>query len=111
MGSPLSTLRKTIVLMVGLAFVLSVPLVFSTPAAAEIVPITLYGSRAGGWGSTNASLLIPGPPLTVHVGDNVSMSLFSADSITHRGFIDYNNNSAARRHEPRTPTLRFSATA
>src|SRR2546430_5208894 len=105
MGSPLSTLRKTIVLMVSVAFVLSVPLAFSTPAAAGIVPITLYGGRAGGWGSTNASLLIPGPPLTVHVGDNVSMSLFSADSITHRWFIDYNNNSAAGGNEPRSTTF------
>src|SRR3989475_9395333 len=105
MGSPLSLLRKTIVLMVGLAFVLSVPLAFSTPAAAEIVPITLYGSRAGGWGSTNASLMSPGPPLTVHVGDNVSMSLFSADSITHRWFIDYNNNSAVGGNEPRSTTF------
>src|SRR3989475_4048307 len=102
MGSPLSTLRKTIVLMVGLAFVLSVPLVFSTPAAAGIVPITLYGSRTGGWGSTNTSLMIPGPPLTVHVGDNVSISLFSVDSITHRWFIDYNNNSAVGGNEPRS---------
>jgi len=111
MGSPLSLLRKTIVLMVGLAFVLSVPLAFSTPAAAEIVPITLYGSRAGGWGSTNASLMIPGPPLTVHVGDNVSMSLFSADSITHRWFIDYNNNSAAGGSEPRSLPFASPTTA
>src|SRR2546425_6814666 len=93
MGSPLSTLRKTIVLMVGLAFVLSVPLAFSTPAAAGIVPITLYGSRTGGWGSTNTSLMISGPPLTVPVGDNVSLSLFSADSITHPGFLHFNNKT------------------
>src|SRR2546428_3898861 len=94
MGSPLSTLRKTIVLMVGLAFVLSVPLVFSTPAAAGIVPITLYGSRTGGGGSTNTSLMIPRPPPPLHLGDNVSFSLFSPHNITHPWFIDYKNNSA-----------------
>src|SRR2546426_1208466 len=99
MGSPLSTLRKTIVLMVSLAFVLSVPLAFSTPAAAGIVPITLYGSRTGGGGSTNTSPMISGPPPPLHVGDNLSLRLFSARSITHPGFIDYNNNSAVRAEE------------
>jgi len=105
MGSPLSTLRKTIVLMVGLAFVLSVPLAFSTPAAAADVSIHLWMSRAGGWGTTNTSLKIPGPDLTVTQGDNVTLNLTGLDNRNHNWFIDYNNNSAVNGGEPSSPTF------
>src|SRR3989442_8954292 len=108
MGSPLSALRKTIVLMVGLAFVLSVPLVFSTPAAAGDVPIHLWMSRAGGWGTTNTSLKIPGPDLTVTQGDNVTLNLTGLDNRNHNWFIDYNNNSAVNARQPCTPTFTSS---
>src|SRR2546428_3144920 len=94
MGSPLSTLRKTIVLMVGLAFVLSVPLAFSTPAAAADVSIHLRMSRVRGWGTTNTSLNIPGPDLTVTQADNVTLNLTALDNRNHNWFIDYTHNSA-----------------
>src|SRR2546425_3833467 len=105
MGSPLSTLRKTIVLMVGLAFVLSVPLAFSTRGAAAVVSILLWMSRAGGWGTTNTSLKIPGPDLTVTQGDNVTLNLTGLDNRNHNWFIDYNNNSAVNGGEPSSPTF------
>src|SRR3989442_6477402 len=97
MGSPLSTLRKTIVLMVGLAFVLSVPLVFSTPAAAGIVPITLYGSRTGGAGVTNTSAHIPCSALSVRSVNNPSLNLVFAARIMHRAVIAFHHHAAVRR--------------
>jgi len=108
MGSPLSVLRKTIILMVGLAFVLSVPLAFSTTAAAADVPIHLWMSRAGGWGTTNTSLGIPGPDLTVTVGDNVTLYLNGTDGRNHNWFLDFNNDSAVNANEQNvsSPTFR-----
>lgn len=78
---------------------------FSTPAAAADISFTLYGSRAGGWGFTNTSETIPGPPMTVHVGDNVTLVLNATDTRNHNWFIDFNNNSAVNAGEPSSPTF------
>src|SRR5207249_2425093 len=87
--------RMAFVVALGIAAALLGVSAFSTPAAAaNNVPISLYGSRAAGWGETNTTLTAPGPPLTVHVGDNVTLNLTSVDGVTHRWCIDYNNNSA-----------------
>jgi len=102
--------RTAFIVALGIAAALLATSAISTPAAAADVPITLYGSRAGGWGPTNTSLTTPGPLLTVHVGDNVSLSLISVDGITHRWFIDYNNNSAAGGTEPTSPNFASATT-
>jgi heme/copper-type cytochrome/quinol oxidase subunit 2 len=101
----MSRIRKTIVLMLGLAFALSVPLTFSTPTAAADVPVHLWMSRAGGWGTTNTTLSIPGPNLMVTQGDNVTLYLTGTDGRNHNWFIDYNNNSAVNAGEPSSPTF------
>src|SRR5436309_14893608 len=85
------------VVALGIAAALLGVSAFSTPAAAaNNVPISLYGSRAAGWGETNTTLTAPGPPPTGHVGDNVTLNPTSADGVTPRGCIHYNNNSACR---------------
>ncbi|HYT01250.1 MAG TPA: multicopper oxidase domain-containing protein [Thermoplasmata archaeon] len=97
--------RKGILLVVSLTWAL-LAVSFAAPrAAAADVPISLYGSRAGGWGLTNTSLSIPGPELTVHVGDNVTLNLTSLDGLTHRWFIDYNGNNASNGGEPTSPNF------
>ena len=94
------------VVALGIAAALLSVSAFSTPAAAaNNVPISLYGSRAAGWGETNTTLTAPGPPLTVHVGDNVTLNLTSVDGVTHRWCIDYNNNSACGGSEPTSPNF------
>jgi heme/copper-type cytochrome/quinol oxidase subunit 2 len=75
---------------------------FATPAAAgrNLPTYYLYGSRSGGWGSTNTSLTTPGPLIEVEVGDNVTLNLTSLDvNRNHNWFIDYNNNSAVDANE------------
>ncbi len=97
--------RTAFIVALGIAAALLATSAISTPAAAADISITLYGSRTGGWGLTNTSLMIPGPPLTVHVGDNVTLNLTANDTLTHRWFIDYNNNSAAGGSEPTSPNF------
>jgi FtsP/CotA-like multicopper oxidase with cupredoxin domain len=93
------------VVALGIAAALLGVSAFSAPAAAADVSITLYGSRTGGWGYSNTSLSIPGPPLTVHVGDNVTLILTATDNRNHNWFIDYNNNSAVNPGEPSSPNF------
>src|SRR5205823_6661776 len=92
----MSTLRRRILVAATLACLLFAASSFATPAAAgRDLTYQLYGSRNGGWGSTNTSLTTPGPLIEVEVGDNVTLNLTSLDGLSHRWFIDYNNNSAA----------------
>src|SRR5213080_2078584 len=74
-------------------------------AAGRDLTYQLYGSRNGGWGSTNTSLTTPGPLIEVEVGDNVTLNLTSLDGLSHRWFSDYNNNSAADASEPKSPNF------
>jgi len=106
MGTRMATSRKRIVVAVSLAFLLLATVGIATPgAAARNLNFSLYGSRTAGWGFTNTSLRIPGPPMEVEVGDNVTLNLTSVDGLTHRWFIDYNNNSGADGSEPRSPNF------
>ncbi len=98
--------RVAFAVALGIAAALLGVSAFSTPAAAaNNISVTLYGSRADGWGLTNMSLTTPGPPLTVHVGDNVTLNLTANDTFAHRWFIDYNNNSAPGGSEPTSPNF------
>ncbi len=98
--------RMAFVVTLGIAAALFGVSAFSTPAAAaNNVSITLYGSRVAGWGYTNTTLAIPGPALTVHVGDNVTLVLNATDNRNHNWFIDYNNNSVVNPGEPSSPTF------
>ncbi len=101
----MSTLRRRILVAATLACLFAASS-FATPAAAgRNLTYQLYGSRSGGWGSTNTSLTTPGPLIEVEVGDNVTLNLTSLDGLSHRWFIDYNNNSAADGSEPRSPNF------
>ena len=98
--------RTAFVVALGIAAALLATSAFSTPAAAaNNISITHYGSRAGGWGLTNTSLTTPGPLLTVHVGDNVTLNLTANDTLTHRWFIDYNDNNLSGGSEPTSPNF------
>jgi hypothetical protein len=97
--------RTAFIVALGIAAALLATSAFSTPAAAADTSITLYGSRAGGWGLTNTSLSTPGPPLTVYVGDNVTLNLTSLDGFTHRWFIDYDGNNVSGGSEPTSPNF------
>jgi len=60
------------------------------PHPAAGASFTLYGSFSpGGWGTTSSSISQPGPTLTVQPGESVSLTLFSADSRSHRFCVDY----------------------
>src|SRR2546422_762070 len=54
--------RTAFIVALGIAAALLASSAISTPAAAANTAITLFGSRAGGWGLTNTSLSTPGPP-------------------------------------------------
>src|SRR5712691_459579 len=98
--------RTAFVVALGIAAALLATSAFSTPAAAaNNISITLFGSRLGGWGYTNTSLTTPGPLLTVHVGDNVTLNLTANDTFTHRWFIDYNGNNVSSGSEPTSPNF------
>jgi len=97
----MSTLRRRILVAATLACLLFATFAYATPGAAgRNLTYQLYGSRSGGWGSTNTSLTTPGPLIEVEVGDNVTLNLTSVDvGRNHNWFIDYNNNSAVDANE------------
>jgi len=100
----MSTLRRRILVAATLACLLfaTFSFAFATPAAAgrNLPTYQLFGSRSGGWGSTNTSLTTPGPLIEVEVGDNVTLNLTSLDvNRNHNWFIDYNNNSVVDANE------------
>ncbi len=55
----------------------------------------LYGSAAAGWGNTNTNLHNPGPLLSAHQGDVITLELISADGQAHTFFIDIDHSGAA----------------
>jgi len=101
----MSNAHKTLVLLVSLVCGLAAVSFVAPHVAAANVNISLFGSRAEGWGLTNTSLTSPGPPLTVHVGDNVTLNLTANDTFVHRWFIDYNDNNASGGSEPTSPNF------
>lgn len=70
--------------------------------------ITLYGSAFQGWGFTEQTITSPGPQISFQEGELYSMTLISADGITHKFFVDYNGNGNPDSDEPVSPN--FSST-
>ncbi len=95
-------------------------LFLTTPAAVHANPSTisidLYGSFLNGWGTLSTSESNPGPHLSVHQGDTVTITLHSTDGVMHRFFIDYDANNLISVGEPAsanfttTTTITFTAT-
>ncbi len=75
----------------GLGLLLAV---VPSPSRGVTRSFTLYGSFSGGWGATSTSIASPGPPLSVTVGDVVTMTLYSQDSAPHTFNIDYDGGGA-----------------
>lgn len=67
------------------------------------VQLMLNGSASAGWNGT-----IPGPSVTVNLGDTVALTLTSLDGLPHQFFVDYNGNLVPDTGEPTSPV--FSAT-
>src|SRR5712691_7343993 len=105
MGSSMSYAHKTFVFLVSLVCGLAAVSFAAPHVAAANVNISLFGSRLGGWGYTNTSITSPGPALTVHVGDNVTLNLTANDTFAHRWFIDYNGNNVSGGTEPTSPNF------
>jgi len=105
MGRTVPNLHQRTIVAISLAGLLLAALGTSVPGAAgRNLNFTLYGSRTAGWGFTNTTLSIPGPPMTgIEVGDNVTLNLTSLDGRNHNWFIDYNGNNVSDAGEPKTP--------
>lgn len=112
----MSQVSRTGLALVLVALALGIVSLAASPATAANVPLNLYGSFAGGWGSTSSSETNPGPTLTVNQGDSVTLTLTSTDGFTHQFLVDYNGNAVADPGEPlsiqfsTTTTLTFTAT-
>ncbi len=104
----MSYTHKTLVLLVSLVCGLAAVSIAAPHVAAANVNISLFGSRLGGWGATNTTITTPGPPLTVHVGDNVTLNLTSDDGVTHNWFIDYNGNNVSDGSEATSTSPNFA---
>ncbi len=90
---PVSTPHRRILAVATFLSLLLASVGFASPASAkQDRPFALFGS-------------IPGPPMQVEVGDNVTLNLTSVDGRSHDWFIDYNNNSAVNPGEPRSPNF------
>lgn len=74
------------------------PLTQPEPAAA--VSITLYGNTTRGWGLAPASVMSPGPTLTVDQGDVITFTLFAQDSTPHTLVIDLDSDGIQDTGEP-----------
>lgn len=65
----------------------------------------LNGSASAGWNNT-----IPGPSITVNLGDTVALTLVSLDGLTHQFFVDYNGNLVPDPGEPTSQTFSTTTT-
>src|SRR5712691_10048600 len=104
-GTPTADRRTMAIVVTALACAVLAATLFSAPATAGTPTITLFGSRSAGWGLTNTSLTSPGPPLSVELGDNVTLVLNATDGRTHTWYLDYNNDSAPSAGEPISPSF------
>ena len=76
-------------------------------AASSTDYIHLYGSDQLGWGLTMINMTSPGPTITVHKGDTVSLTLTAQDvAYNHNFFVDYNGDKNPSQGEPKS--LNFS---
>lgn len=71
----------------ALVFLIPVP-----TAQAANVSLTLYGSAATGWSFTLGGGTNPGPPISVSVGDSVTVHLIAEDSMPHALFVDLDDD-------------------
>ena len=60
--------------------------------SAADVPLTLYGTLAGGWSLTPGGETNPGPTIRVNPGDRVTLHMISEEAPGHGVFIDFNDN-------------------
>src|SRR3989475_6791003 len=97
--------RTAFIVALGIAPALLASSAISTPAGAASAATGCLGPAAGGGGLTNGGLSPPGPPLTVYVGDNVTLNLTSLDGFNHRWFIDYDGNNVSSGSEPTSPNF------
>lgn len=95
---PLITL--TILLVLPIIFTRDAPVAQANPAS-----FTLHGRivTPAGWGFTANSVTSPGPDLTAQPGENVVMTLRSADGIGHNFGIDLDNDGIQDPGEPVSP--------
>ena len=105
-------------ILIGAAFALVASGFAATPVRANPGverSYTLFGDLADGWGFTDTTITEPGPQLTVSVGDDVTLTLTSADGQPHNWFIDYDNDNVVDTGEPssadfETSTITFTFT-
>ncbi|MGD0494559.1 MAG: hypothetical protein ABSB28_00790 [Candidatus Bathyarchaeia archaeon] len=97
-------LATIFVLLIGIS---AASVRIQTARAATTVNITLYGSAGGyyltppiGWGLTTSNITSPGPTITIDQYDYLNLTLYSQDGLTHRFFLDYNNNNFIDPGEP-----------
>ncbi|HYT00781.1 MAG TPA: hypothetical protein VEO20_08975 [Thermoplasmata archaeon] len=97
----------------GPAVAVGVPAPRATPRVSPMngpsVNVTLHGNAGLGWGLTNATITEPGPNLSVHLGDTVTLTLIGNDSAPHNWFIDYDNNLGPNGEEPSSPDFNTAA--
>ena len=111
-------MRKLSAAMICVGLFLGVLLMAPAPAHASpgVVTMDLYGSSTGGWGLLSSSESNPGPHISVHQGDTVTITLHSTDGFPHQFFVDYNRNDVIDADEPAsgsfstTTTVTFTAT-
>jgi len=111
-------MRKLSAAMICVGLFFGVLLTAPAPAHADpgVVTMDLYGSSAGGWGLLSSSESNPGPHISVHQGDTVTITLHSTDGFPHQFFVDYNRNDIIDADEPAsgsfsaTTTVTFTAT-
>jgi parallel beta-helix repeat protein len=70
-----------------------------------IIPASLVADHTAGWNGT-----MPGPTITVGLGDIVRLSLIGSNPIvTHDFFVDYDGNGNPSPGEPKSPDFRDTA--
>lgn len=70
----------------------------------------LYGSATAGWGTSTSNLANPGPTLSAHQGDVITLELVSQDGQAHTFFIDVDHSGATPdSSDPQSPGFGGSA--
>lgn len=111
-------MRKFGAATIGVGLLLGLLLLAPLPARANpgVVTMDLYGSAETGWGLLSSSESNPGPHISGHQGDTVTITLHSTDGFPHRFFVDYDNNTLVSGTDPAsssfttTTTITFTAT-
>ena len=99
-------------LLVTLAFAVLASGMSAAPVRAASQSVTLFGHAATGWGTSNATISDPGPPLSGFVvGDTITITIWANDSVPHNWFIDYNDDNTADTGEPATGNIGIGGVA